>query len=169
MDDHMTKDAPKNAKKKKDWLRDDARLYLQIKNSIENEIIELVDHCDGVCYQLLYAPYKKITVELALFLPFSPDVKVQQAQPEKMIVMIFLNGLLPEFGMAKAHILFDSKIPSLDDTFTHVLRIESSSNGISIHQSNSALISKNTNPRAPRAMDDNVQRKIYDHRKPDST
>ena len=39
MDDHMTEDPPKDAKQKKDWLCDDARLYLQIKNSIESEII----------------------------------------------------------------------------------------------------------------------------------
>ena len=44
---------------------------------------------------------KKITVELGLLLPFSPDVKVQQAQREKMAVMIFFNGLLPEFGNDK--------------------------------------------------------------------
>ena len=36
---------------------------------------------------------KKITVELGLLLPFSSDVKCQQAQREKMTVMIFLNGL----------------------------------------------------------------------------
>ncbi|KAL0556546.1 hypothetical protein IC582_005060 [Cucumis melo] len=112
---------------------------------------------------------KKITAALALLLPFSPDVKVQQAQREKMVVTIFLNGLLPEFGMTKAQILSDSKIPSLDDAFTRVLRIESSPNGVSIPQSSSALISKNNNPRAPRAMDGNVQRKSYDHRKPYST
>ena len=44
---------------------------------------------------------KKTTVELGLLLPFSPDVKVQQAQREKMAVMIFFNGLLPEFGNDK--------------------------------------------------------------------
>ena len=58
---------------------------------------------------------KKITVKLALLLPFSPDFKVQKAQREKMVVMIFLNKLLPEFGMAKAQILSDSKISSLND------------------------------------------------------
>ncbi|KAA0042020.1 gag-pol polyprotein [Cucumis melo var. makuwa] len=60
--------------------------------------------------------------------------------------------------MAKTHILSDSKIPSLDDAFTRVLCIESSPTGVSISQSNSALISKNNNPQAPRVMDGNVQR-----------
>ena len=48
MDDHMTEDPPKDAKQKKDWLRNDARLYLQIKNSIESEIIGLVDPCESI-------------------------------------------------------------------------------------------------------------------------
>jgi len=104
---------------------------------------------------------KKITAELGLLLPFSPDVKVQQAQREKMAVMIILNGLLPEFGMAKTQIHSDSKIPSLDDAFIRVLRIESSPTSVSIPQPCSAFFSKNNNHRAP-------QRNSTDHRKPDS-
>ncbi|KAA0041890.1 Cysteine-rich RLK (RECEPTOR-like protein kinase) 8 [Cucumis melo var. makuwa] len=69
--------------------------------------------------------------------------------------------------MAKAQILSDSKIPLLDDASTCVMRIESYPTGVSIPQSSNALISKNNNPRAPRAMDSNVQRNSYDHRKPD--
>ncbi|VFR01644.1 unnamed protein product [Cuscuta campestris] len=34
-DDHMTDDPPKDATTKKVWLRDDARLFLQIRNSID--------------------------------------------------------------------------------------------------------------------------------------
>ena len=87
---------------------------------------------------------KKITVELGLLLPFSHVVKVQQAQREKMVVMIFLNGLLAEFEMPKAQILSDSKIPPLDDAF--VLRIESSPTGVYIPQPSSALFNKKNNP-----------------------
>ena len=47
MDDHMTEDPPEDAKQK-DWLCNDARLYLQIKNSIESEIIGLIDHRESV-------------------------------------------------------------------------------------------------------------------------
>ncbi|TYK08633.1 putative Polyprotein [Cucumis melo var. makuwa] len=144
----MIEDPLEDAKQKKDWLRHDACLYLQIKNSIESEVIGLVDHCE-VCY------LKKIIAELALLLLFIPDVKVQQAQQEKKVVMIFLNGLLLEFGMVKAQILSNSKIPSLDNAFTRVFRSESSPTGVSIPQSSSALISKNNNPWAPRAMDSN--------------
>ena len=48
------------------------------------------------CVTSYFMRLKKITIELGLLLPFSPDVKVQQAQQEKMVVMIFLNELLPE-------------------------------------------------------------------------
>ena len=110
MDDHMTEDPPKDAKQKKDWLRDDARLYLHIKNAIESDIIWLVDHCESVKELLEFLDFlysgkeqvhrmfevfmhfsraeqkaesvtsyfmrlKKITAELGLLLPFSPDVK----------------------------------------------------------------------------------------------
>ncbi|KAA0064014.1 gag-pol polyprotein [Cucumis melo var. makuwa] len=123
MDDHMTEDALEDAKKKKDWLHDDARLSKtplrffraeQKAESVTNYFMRL----------------KKITAELALLLPFSLDVKAQ--------------------------ILSDSKIPSLDNAFTRVLRIESSPNGVSIPQSSSALISKNNNPQAPQVMDGNI-------------
>ena len=80
-----------------------------------------------------------------------------------MAVMIFLNELLPEFGTVKTQILSDSKIPSLDDAFTRVLCIESSSTGVSIPQRSSALFSKNNNPQAPRVMDSHVQRNSNDH------
>ncbi|KAA0050691.1 putative Polyprotein [Cucumis melo var. makuwa] len=141
MDDHMTEDAPEDAKKKKDCLLDDARLYLQMKNSIESK--EQVHRMFEVCMQFFRAEQKA-----------------------EFVTNYFM--CLKKIT-AEAHILSDSKIPSLDDTFTRVLRIESSPNGVSTFQSISAPISKNNNPRAPRAMDGNVQRKSYDHRKPDST
>ena len=132
MDDHMIENPLEDVNKKKNWLRDDAYLYLQIKNCINSEVIGLVDHCKTfkellefldflysgkeqihrmfeVCLQFFRAKQraqfvtsyfmciKKIIAKLAWLLPFSPNVKVQQAQREKMTVMIFLNGLLLEF------------------------------------------------------------------------
>ena len=49
MADHVTEEPPIDDKKKS-WLRDNARLYLQIKNSIESDVglNRLVDHCDSV-------------------------------------------------------------------------------------------------------------------------
>ncbi|VFQ60815.1 unnamed protein product, partial [Cuscuta campestris] len=47
-DDHMTDDPPKDATTKKVWLRDDARLFLQIRNSIDGDVLGLVGHCETV-------------------------------------------------------------------------------------------------------------------------
>lgn len=41
--------------------------------------------------------YKKTYEEINMLLPFSPDVKVQQAQQEQMAVMGFLVGLPVEY------------------------------------------------------------------------
>ena len=51
--------------------------------------------------------------ELNFLLPFSPNVKVQQDQHEKMVVMSFLAGLPHKFKTAKSHIPFSSEISSL--------------------------------------------------------
>lgn len=72
-----------------------------------------------------------------------------------MAVMIFLNGLLPKFGMAKTHTI-DSEIPLLKGAFGHVLYIVSSQFGSSAPQSNSALISKNNNPKVTKGMDTSI-------------
>lgn len=45
--DHLTKDPPTDNTKGV-WLREDARLFLQIRNSIDGEVISLVNHCEFV-------------------------------------------------------------------------------------------------------------------------
>jgi len=47
-DDHLVDDPPSDAAAKKAWLRDDARIFLQIRNSIDTEVIGLVNHCEFV-------------------------------------------------------------------------------------------------------------------------
>ena len=49
-----------------------------------------------------FMAYKKIHEELNMFMPFSPDVKVQQSQREQMEVMRFLAALPSEYDSAKA-------------------------------------------------------------------
>ena len=49
-----------------------------------------------------FMAYKKIYEELNMFMPFSPDVKVQQSQREQMAVMGFLVALPFEYDSAKA-------------------------------------------------------------------
>ena len=56
-----------------------------------------------------FMDYKKTYEELNVLLPFSPDVKVQQDQWEKMAVMGFLAALPSEYDSVKKQILLRSK------------------------------------------------------------
>ena len=155
-DNHLTDDLPTD-KTKQAWLRDDARLFLQIRNSIDSEVIGLINHREfikelmdyldflysgkenisclyEVCKSFYHAEkqhrafmayfmdFKKTYEELNVLLPFSPDVKIQQAQHEQMVVMNFLTGLSPDFETKKSHILSSSDNSSLQDVFARVLR-----------------------------------------------
>ncbi|XP_044508561.1 uncharacterized protein LOC123227575 [Mangifera indica] len=170
-DDHLTQ-APPTDGTRQVWLRDDARLFLQIRNSIGSEVVSLINHCELVkeimkyldflysgrgnlsrIYEVCKAFYrvekqdrtitsyfmdlKRTYEELNMLLPFSPDMKVQQAQREQMAIMSFLAGLPSEFETAKSQIFASLEISSLYDTFTRVLRTESTPS----FQSNSAFIS----------------------------
>ncbi|WMV16342.1 hypothetical protein MTR67_009727 [Solanum verrucosum] len=158
-DDHLSQDPPIDETKNA-WIRDDARLFLQIINSMDNEVVGLAHHCEFVKELMDYLEYlysgkgyasriyevckafyhpekeaktltiyfmefKKIYEELNMLLPFSTDIKVQQAQREQMAVMSFLAGLPTEFETAKSQILASSEITSLNDVFSWVLRTES--------------------------------------------
>ena len=41
---HLTKDSPTDGLKEQ-WMEENACLYLQIRNSIDNEVIGLINHC----------------------------------------------------------------------------------------------------------------------------
>ncbi|KAB5534418.1 hypothetical protein DKX38_017504 [Salix brachista] len=56
-DDHLVDDPPSDAAAKKAWLRDDARIFLQIRNSIDTEVIGLVNHCEFVKNLLDYLAF----------------------------------------------------------------------------------------------------------------
>ena len=56
--------------------------------------------------------YIKTYEELNTLLPFSPYVKVQQDQPEKMAMMDFLAALLSKYDSIKAQIMSSPKISS---------------------------------------------------------
>ena len=136
MDDHLTKDPPTD-ETRRDWMRDDARLFLQIRNSIHSEVISLINHCEFVkelmeYLEFLYSgkgnisriydvckafyraekndrtltsyfmDFKRVYEELNVLMPFSTDVKTQQAQREQMAVMSFLASLPSEFETAKS-------------------------------------------------------------------
>ena len=46
-DDHLTEEPPNNNTRKL-WMQDDARLFLQIKNSINSDIVGLLSHYEFV-------------------------------------------------------------------------------------------------------------------------
>ena len=68
--------------------------------------------------------YEKTYEEMNILLPFNPDVKVQQAQQEKMVVMGFLAALPSKYDFVKAQILSSLEISSFKETFSRILRID---------------------------------------------
>ena len=112
-DDHLTSDPPTDDTRQM-WLREDACLFLQLRNSIQSEVISLINRCEfvkelmdyldflysgkgnifriyNVCKAFYRAEkqdktltsyfmdFKRIYEELNVLLPFSPDIKIQQA------------------------------------------------------------------------------------------
>ena len=65
--------------------------------------------------------YKKTYEELNVLLPFSRNVKVQQDQREKMVVMSFLAALPSEFDSIRAQILSSLEISSFQEMFSRIL------------------------------------------------
>ncbi|KAK6118704.1 hypothetical protein DH2020_047561 [Rehmannia glutinosa] len=47
MDKHLTEDPP-TGDSKDSWLCDDARLFLQIRNSIDSDVVGMINHCEFV-------------------------------------------------------------------------------------------------------------------------
>ena len=47
MGSHLTKDSPTNDSKEQ-WMEKDARLFIQIHNSIDSKVPGLVTHCEFV-------------------------------------------------------------------------------------------------------------------------
>ena len=47
MGGHLTKDSPVEDSKEQ-WMEEDARLFIQIRNSIDNKVLGLVNHCEFV-------------------------------------------------------------------------------------------------------------------------
>ena len=45
MGSHLTKDPPTNDSKEQ-WMEKDARLFIQIRNSIDSNVLGLVNHCE---------------------------------------------------------------------------------------------------------------------------
>ena len=59
-ENHLKEDPPKEDSietKDQIWLRDDARLFLQIRNTIDNSVISLVNHCGFVIELMDYLEF----------------------------------------------------------------------------------------------------------------
>ena len=87
--------------------------------------------------------YKKTYEELNTLLPFSPYVKVQQAQQEQMEVMRFLATLPSEYKAINTQILSSPEISSFQETFSTILRTETSSSTPPSAYMSNALVGRN--------------------------
>ena len=90
-----------------------------------------------------FMDYKKTYEELNVLLPFSPDVKVQQDQREKMAMMDFLASLPSKYDSIKTHILSSPEVSSFQETFSRILRTEISPPTLPSTQMSSALLGRN--------------------------
>ena len=198
-DDHLTEEPP-NDHTRKLWMQDDARLFLQMKNSINSDIVGLLSHCEFVkelmdyldflysgkgnvsrmydVWNAFHCPekgaksltayfmdFKKVYEELNALMPFSPDVRVQQAQREQMAVMSFLSGLPSEFETAKSQILSGSDIGSLQEVFSRVLRTEN----VSSSQHTNVLVAKGENAENARRVNNRGGNRAFENRGNDSS
>ncbi|XP_034673007.1 uncharacterized protein LOC117904490 [Vitis riparia] len=198
-DDHLTEEPPTDITRKL-WLQDDARLFLQMKNSINSDIVGLLSHCEFVkelmdyldflysgkgnvsrmydVWNAFHCPekgaksltayfmdFKKVYEELNALMPFSPDVRVQQAQREQMAVMSFLSGLPSEFETAKSQILSGSDIGSLQEVFSRVLRTEN----VSSSQHTNVLVAKGGNAENTRRVNNKGGNRAFENRGNDSS
>ncbi|KAJ8772156.1 hypothetical protein K2173_027333 [Erythroxylum novogranatense] len=158
-DNHLTNDPPLDYTCW-EWLRDDARLFLQIQNYINIEVIYLINHCDYVKELMDYLEFlysgkgnisrifeickgfyrAEIYKELNVLLLFSLDIKIQQVQWEQMTVMSFLAGLNSQFDVAKSQILSSIELSSLHEVFTWIIHMDINSFAPpSTHNSNSLV------------------------------
>ena len=56
MDGHLTMD-PLVDDSKEQWMEEDARLCIQIRNSIDNKVLGLVNHCEFVIELMNYLEF----------------------------------------------------------------------------------------------------------------
>ncbi|KAH1030758.1 hypothetical protein J1N35_042932 [Gossypium stocksii] len=103
--------------------------YLEFLHSGKGIITRMFEACkafyraekEATSITAYFMDFKKTYEELNMLLPFSLDIKVQQAQREQMAVMSFLAGLPSEFEAAKSQILPCGEITTLQDAFSTVL------------------------------------------------
>ncbi|RVX07744.1 Retrovirus-related Pol polyprotein from transposon RE1 [Vitis vinifera] len=179
-DDHLTEEPP-NGPTRKLWMQDDARLFLQMKNSINSDIVGLLSHCEFVkelmdyldflysgkgnvsrmydVWNAFHCPEKGAKSLTAYFMDF------KKAQREQMAVMSFLSGLPSEFETTKSQILSGSDIGSLQEVFSRVLRTEN----VSSSQHTNVLVAKGENAENARRVTNRGGNRAFENRGNDSS
>ena len=125
--------------------------YLEFVYSGEENISRIFDVCrafyrtenQDLSLTELFMDYKKTYEELNTLPQFSPNVKVQQAQREKMAMMGFLVALSLEYDSVKSQIMFSLEISSFQETCSRIPRTETSSSTPPSAQMRSALVGRN--------------------------
>ena len=56
MGGHLTKDLPADDSKEQ-WMEEDARLFIQIRNSIDSKVLGLINHCEFVKELMVYLEF----------------------------------------------------------------------------------------------------------------
>ncbi|KAK4253928.1 hypothetical protein QN277_009372 [Acacia crassicarpa] len=156
---HLMELPPKDDPKKT-WARADAKLFLQIQNSIEGDILPSVCHYNTVkelidYLELLYSgkgnitrihevckgfyraeqqghplknffiEFNKMYEEMRRLMPPTTDLQAQIDNMEKQAIMSFLTTLDLAYETVRSQILSSSKLPSLQDVYSRVLRADS--------------------------------------------
>ena len=85
MDRHLTDDPPTD-ESKLPWMRDDARLFLQLRNSIDSEVVGLITHCRTVkelmnYLEFLYSGKGNISLSMMYVKHFTGQTKVIDLSP----------------------------------------------------------------------------------------
>ncbi|WMV18210.1 hypothetical protein MTR67_011595 [Solanum verrucosum] len=143
-DDHLIQDPPIDDGKKP-WLRDDARLILQIINSIDNEVVGLVNHCEFVKELMDYLEYLYSGKGNLSRLYEVSKVFYRSEKEAKSLTTYFMEfkktyeelNVLLQFS-TDIKILSNSESTSLNDVFSRVLRTESTP----VHQQTNVLVGK---------------------------
>ena len=103
MGGHLTKDSPADNSKEK-WMEEDARLFIQIRNSIDNKVLGLVNHCEFVkelmdCLEFVFSEKGNVSCIFDMCTTFYRSEKQDQSLTEFFMhyrkIYEKLNMLMP--------------------------------------------------------------------------
>nr|CAN73586.1 hypothetical protein VITISV_033961 [Vitis vinifera] len=89
--------------------------------------------------------------EFLTLMPFTNGAEAQQIQTDKFFMVLTLIGLRPDLQSVRDQILASPSVPSLDDVFTHLLRLSSTQTLSTDGPSDSSVLASQTNSRGGRS------------------